>query len=161
MALFLLGVLIVGCKSLPKPENISSTLLIIPTEFKKIKTNRESFRYYLLDLENSDEQIKITPRNGNLFIKYLPEGNYKITKVHSIHRNADRPKESIVNIDFELKSGRVTVLPYLFKIWIQPESNRESNYFQYWSFEKMINNELENKIQKIKEFKNNELWLIE
>jgi hypothetical protein len=158
---FLLGLTLTACKSLPKPENHSSTLLVIPTEFKKIRTNRESFRYYLLDIENSEDQIKIIPRNGYLFIDYLPQGKYKITKVHSIHRTADRPKQKVVDIEFEMISGQVTVLPYLFKTWIQPEANRESNYYQYWSFEKIINNEIQEEIQNISEYKNNELWHIE
>lgn len=158
---FIFASILMGCKSLPKPEDSSSTLLAIPIEFKRINTTRDSFRYYLLDLENSEEQIKILPKNGYKFIDYLPQGKYKIIKVHSIHKTANRPRETVVNIDFEMNSGEITVLPYLFKIWIKQEKNQKSNYYQNWSMEKLIKNEVENRMQTLFEYKNNELWIIE
>ena len=114
ISFFILTSILIGCKTLPKPEDSSSTLLVIPIEFKKINTNRDSFRYYLLEIEDSEQQIKILPKNGYKFIDYLPQGKYKIIKVHSIHTTANRPKETIVDIEFELNPGEITVLPYLF-----------------------------------------------
>ena len=153
--------ILMSCKSLPKPEESSSTLLAIPIEFKKINNNRDSFRYYLLDLKNSEEQIKILPKNGYKFIDYLPHGKYTIIKVHSIHNTANRPRETVVDIDFEMNPGEMTVLPYLFKIWIQEEKNRDSTYYQYWSFERLVKNEVDYMIQNLIEYKNNELWIID
>ena len=66
-----------------------------------------------------------------------------------------------MDIEFELNPGEITVLPYLFKIWIQEEKNRESKYYQYWSLENLIKNEVDDRIQNLYDYRNSELWFIE
>jgi hypothetical protein len=159
MGMFILvSFFFISCQSLPKPSNSNEALLVIDATFEYKGTSREPFRYYNLYIADSNDIIKILPSSKLIIVNYLQPGDYKINRVESIHMEENRPRIEEVDISFTLEPGQITILDHRFKMWIQPEEKDGSNYYQYWSLEKLIRPEIEELQSKIQDMNYFEMW---
>ena len=152
---------IVSCSMLPKPQSDNETLLILPIKTIK-KANCDFFRHYIIELENTDEIIRIDPQSGYMFVRNLQPGKYTATKLISLHRGHVRRREFDLNIPFSLSARTITIFPCRLEVLLRKEYREmKSNYYQYWEFYKLSTREKKNIIEDIKKHKSIEYWRIQ
>jgi hypothetical protein len=99
---------------LPKLKNENSTVLVIKkSQLKPKDIHQDFFVNYRLVFENN-KFIVVTSKGDYTIIKNLLPGDYKIVKRQSIYKKswAGRGHDSELDINFSLKSGEITILPY-------------------------------------------------
>ena len=152
---------IVSCSMLPKPQSDNETLLILPIKTIK-KANCDFFRHYIIELENTDEIIRIDPQSGYMFVRNLQPGKYTATKLISLHRGHVRRREFDLNIPFSLSARTITIFPCQLEVLLRKEYREmKSDYYQYWEFYKLSTREKKNIIEDIKKHKSIEYWRIQ
>ena len=104
---------LVYCSTFPAPKTDNSALLVIPLKAIK-KTHADFYRRYIIELTNTDETIRIRPRNGYLFIDYLRPGNYIANKIISLHKKGVRTRTSYVIIH----NFRLSMITFDIKRWL-------------------------------------------
>ena len=163
---FFSGILVIlvfsfsSCATLPKPPSENSTLLIIPIQTIK-KTNYDYYRYYIVELSNTDTTIKIEPKSGYLFVRNLKPGDYVATRLISLHRKHVRRREFPLHIPFSLHPKTITVFPSRLEILLKKEWGRSSTYYQYWEFIELSTDEKQAIVEDIETYQRIEYWKIQ
>ena len=155
--LSVLTLIISSCKTVPAPESMMDTMLIIPIEIEK-ENSRDWFGKYRISITDaSTKEIVVTKplpiRNSYTIITGLEPGKYYISKDQFVYDSSKRLGSSVdTKINFELFLNRITVLNKEF-IYRMKENKHMDRRWDYFSSEKKT--EL---LEVISDYGNFDLW---
>jgi len=124
----LVFVLCSSCVSFPQGKDDTGLLVIKKdSEYKSLNSYYAYYKLYY----SEKEHIKIFP-NGNIqFVNNLKPGEYTCFRLESIYPNSGkRANIHTTYCRFEIKEGKYTVFPYVFKTYLK--KNSEGVKLQYF-----------------------------
>lgn len=149
--------LLLGCKTLPKPQNNNGLLVI------KVKTENQTtgdyYLHYNINIKDSDQKIKVHSRE-RLIIIPLEEGYYETDNIEYFRNyNLSKYKEpNTFTTFFNIKPNMVTLFPFTLNITLKDHPTKDGWIMQYQDF-KFLNNEIKEEIlTELNQFKNLHFW---
>ena len=149
--------LLASCTSFPVNETSEDALLLIPVFLDKQNPgNVFGNAQVTISDENGNEAAKLILVNSSDF-KYvqLPPGSYKVSRsVFVFDSTNKRQNDKEINIPFELKAGKITVLPQYMYYGFKTEIHKPNTYFMHYGFydmEEFIIDNLKDQLQETPE----------
>lgn len=161
MVSFCLVFLLSSCNTLPSPEQTSGGLLIIPIELIQ-EADYEWFGQYRITIkEQRTGKVVLTrflPKSTQYtYIRDLPPGNYFISDLVFIYDEKIK-KGSQIDLfkQFPIRENTITLLNMKFTYIIG--DNEDGYSYMQMSYSQLTKDEKEQFFNKIKDYKNFDLW---
>lgn len=159
------GALFFSCaNAVPPRGSESSTMLVIWNDIVSElspSVKYELFLDYRLYVEGSNQYITINSSSDYIFFTKLSPGEYKINRMLVYFKNTNKTvREHKLNIFFELKPGKITLLPIATKTIVKRNTDKTvAHYYQSWQwFYVPFTKKNQIKEELKADYKNTEMW---
>lgn len=141
-----------SCTSFPTPSDETPSILIIDRELDRSSGDLSLYVDYFLVFDNGIEhKIHLIPSDNDLIVDYLPQGNYSVTKMITVHKHTRASDTYTLDsrIKVSLVEGEITVFPYTFIVSMEKTGSR--SYMQAWNMKVLSEKMKTALLQEIKE----------